>query len=92
MYVESRKTVLMNLSQRRKKRFRERTGGHSRGRRGWKRESSTDTHRPSCVKQIASEKLLRSTGSPARHCDDLKGGMEAEGRLQRKKICVYNYD
>ena len=49
MYMESRKTVLMNLLQRRKKRFRERTGGlHGRGRRGWKRESSTDIYRPSC--------------------------------------------
>ena len=43
-----------------------RLAGHSGGRRrGDDLESNTDIYTLPCIKQIASEKLLRSTGSSA---------------------------
>ena len=68
--MESRKIILTNLfaAQQWKCRHREPTCGHSWGREGgmdWK--SNTETYTLQYVKQIAGEKLLHNTGSPAWH-------------------------
>ena len=43
------------------------------GERGVNGESSVDIYILPCVKQIAGEKLLYNTGSPALHSNDLEG-------------------
>ena len=53
-------------------------------------ESSTDIYTLSCVKQIAGEKLLYNTESPAWHSDDLEGwdGMEEGDSWERGYIYI----
>ena len=62
--------------------------GHSRGRRGWEElKRSIDIYSLSCVKQLASEKLLCNTWSPAwLSVRTQSDGKEGEGRLKRKRI------
>ena len=52
-------------------------------------ESSTDIYTLPCIKEIAGEKLLYNTESPAWLSDDLEGWVAGrEGRLKREVICV----
>ena len=47
-------------------RGRERTYGHSGGRKEWDEQRNYMLYMLPCVKQLAGEKLLFNTGSPAR--------------------------
>ena len=52
-------------------------------------ESSIDIYVLPCVKQIAGEKLLYNTGSPALRSNDLEGWDGGRrGRLKSGGICV----
>ena len=68
MYVESRKTVLLNLFAGQEERCscREWTCGHGGRGGGMNWEIEIDVHAPPCVKQPASGNLWYSTGSSAR--------------------------
>ena len=66
MYIESRKMELMSLFA--GKEWRHRGGEYMvEGESGTDGESSINIYTLSCVQQMAGEKLLYSTGSPAWH-------------------------
>ena len=57
------------------------------GKSGTNGDSRMDIYILPCVKQIAGEKVLDNTGSPAWCCDDLEGWDEwSGGRLRRSLI------
>ena len=59
------------------------------GKSGMNGESSIDIYTLPCVKQIAGEKLLYNTGSPALRSNDLEGWDGGRrGRLKSGGICV----
>ena len=67
MFIESRETVLMDLSEGQQRRCKQNRLVSTAGEResGNNGENSTVIYTPSCVKYIAEGKLLYNTGIPA---------------------------
>ena len=91
--MESRKLVLMNLlaGQEQRHRCREQLCGHSGGRR-WDKLRGALAHMHTIMCEIASGKLLDSTGSSDQcFVTSQRGGMGGQmgGRLQREEVRVY---